>query len=70
MFAPVQARSNASNDAVVGRPILAFAQSACVRNAVAAMKRSGRTAETQNSPIATTSGHEPRLGCRDSTAAV
>ena len=58
MLAPVHARSNAPRDAVVGRPIFAFAQSACVRNAVAAMKRSGRTAETQKSPIATTSGHE------------
>ena len=58
MFAPVHARSNAPSDSVVGRPIFAFAQSACVRNAVAAMKRSGRIAEKQKSAIATTSGHE------------
>ena len=47
MLAPVHARSNAPNDNVVGRPIFAFAQSACVRNAVAAMKRSGTIAEMQ-----------------------
>ena len=46
MFAPVQARSNAPNENVVGSPIFEFAQSACVRNAVAAMKRSGRIAES------------------------
>src|SRR5258706_15289139 len=60
MFALVHARSNAPNEKVVGSPILEFAQSASVRNAVAAMKRSGRTAETQKRPIATTSGHECR----------
>jgi hypothetical protein len=60
MFALVHARSNAPNEKVVGSPILEFAQSASVRNAVAAMKRSGTTAETQKRPIATTSGHECR----------
>jgi hypothetical protein len=60
MFALVHARSKAPNEKVVGSPILEFAQSASVRNAVAAMKRSGRTAETQKRPIATTSGDECR----------
>src|SRR6478736_5898439 len=60
MLAPVHARSNAPRESVVGRPIFAFAQSAWVRNAVAAMNRSGRIAEKQKRPIATTSGHERR----------
>src|SRR3954468_13621133 len=60
MFALVHARSNAPNENVVGSPILEFAQSASVRNAVAAMNRSGKTADTQKSEIATTSGHECR----------
>jgi len=60
MFALVHARSNAPNENVVGSPILEFAQSASVRNAVAAMNNSGSTAETQKSEIATTSGHECR----------
>jgi hypothetical protein len=60
MFALVHARSNAPNEKVVGSPILEFAQSASVRNAVAAMNKSGSTAETQKSEIATTSGHECR----------
>jgi hypothetical protein len=60
MFALVHARSNAPNEKVVGSPILEFAQSASVRNAVAAMNNSGSTAETQKSAIATTSGHECR----------
>src|ERR1700674_3037088 len=60
MFALVHARSKEPNEKVVGSPILEFAQSASVRNAVAAMKRSGRMAETQKRPIATTSGHECR----------
>jgi hypothetical protein len=60
MLALVHARSNAPNENVVGSPILEFAQSASVRNAVAAMKRRGRMAETQKRPIATTSGHECR----------
>ena len=64
MFALVHARSNAPNEKVVGSPILEFAQSASVRNAVAAMKSSGRTAETQKRPIATTSGHECRRDLR------
>ena len=61
MFAPVHARSNASSDSVVGSPIFSFAQSACVRNAVAAMNSSGRIAEMQKRLIAITSGQEWRL---------
>jgi hypothetical protein len=57
MFASVQARWKASKLNTVGNPILEFAQSASVRKAVAAMKSSGSTAETQKSPTPTTSGH-------------
>src|ERR1700682_6436993 len=69
MFALVHARSNAPNENVVGSPILEFAQSASVRNAVAAMKRSGRIAATQKRQIATTSGHEWRRDRRGCTCA-
>src|SRR6476661_3545848 len=62
MFAPVHARSNAPMLAVVGRPILWFAQSASLRNEVAAMNRSGSSAERQNRPIAIVSGHGFRRG--------
>src|SRR5260221_2147186 len=60
MFAPVQARSNAPNENVVGKPILAWSQSACVLKAVASMNSNGRSAESEKSPSPPTSGHGRR----------
>src|SRR5260221_4050550 len=60
MFAPVHARSNAPSENVVGKPILARSQSACVLNAVASMNSSGRRAESEKSPSPPTSGHGRR----------
>src|SRR5262245_57232833 len=58
MLAPVHARSNAPRETVVGSPILLRSHSAWDLNAVAAMKRSGKTVESEKSASATTTGQE------------
>src|SRR5437867_2092873 len=60
MFASVQARWKAPNEAVVGRPIRELSQSRCVRKAVNAMNNKGSTPDAQSSPSPATNGH----GCR------
>src|SRR4051812_32669422 len=64
MLASVQARAKAPNENVVGSPIREFAQSFSVRNDVAAMNRSGSTAEAQRSASPPTKGHGWRIRSR------